>query len=71
MHFQVGDLVSLRSSGKIGFVLEASKANYFSLKNSVHSESLIAGSPDIYFVYVPHMNMSVPRYASELTKLES
>jgi hypothetical protein len=62
--------VTLRSNGKIGFIVEASKANYFTLKNSVHSVDLIKGSPDIYFVYFPNTNMKLPTYASELTKLE-
>ena len=69
MDFQVGDLVSLKSNGKVGFVIEATKANYFSLKSSQHSASLIENSPSIYFVYFPNTNMKIPTFAFEISRL--
>ena len=70
MRFQVGDLVTIRSGGFFGVVVETTKANQKSLSCSLHSVNLLKNSPDMYYVFSPDKLDNKPFYTSELQLVE-
>lgn len=70
MRFQVGDLVSAKKNGKIGFIFEVSKANSSSLGSSLHSLEHLRHSFDVYYVFFPGLDTKIPLYGSELSLIK-
>lgn len=67
MRFQVGDLVSERLGDDLGLVVSVDKANSKSLGSSIHSNSHIENSFDIYYVFFPENGrVHGPYYPAEL-----
>lgn len=71
MRYQIGDLVVKRMGKDFGVIVSVNKANAISLMTSQHSKSYLNNSPDIYYVFFPHVGFDGPFYTSELSLKQS